>query len=196
MNKIVINPWTKLWWIQENNCDKSMQWIVKVQGPCFAAIQACVRCLHAFLIICGGRAITRQGKYSQSWDNKHRKYFSEETSHCELFLNMLRVKSISDVLCLELCVAGAVDHAGGGVVTNEGHLMWSWMTAGVARLDKNPPSKPPVSPEGDVARGVNPPSLPQKEEAMDSPIGVMVPAGLEMDPGVLLQYQHPLIVCF
>jgi len=75
------------------------------------------------------------------------------------------------------------------VVMNSGHLMWSWMTAGVTRLDKNPPSKPPVSPEGEVARGVNPPSLPQKEEAMDSPMGVIVPAGLEMDTGVLLQYQ-------
>ena len=80
-------------------------------------------------------------------------------------------------------------------VTNSGHLMWSWMTAGVARLDKNPPSKPP-SPDGDVARGVNPPSLPQKEEAMDSPIGVIVPAGLEMETGVLLEYQTHLELCF
>ena len=67
------------------------------------------------------------------------------------------------------------------------------MTAGVARLDKNPPSKPP-SPDGEVARGVNPPSLPQNEEAMESPIGVIVPAGLEMETGVLLEYQPTGIV--
>ena len=62
------------------------------------------------------------------------------------------------------------------------------MTAGVARLDKNPPSNPP-SPDGDVARGVNPPSLPQNDEATESPTGVIVPAGLEIETGVLLEYQ-------
>ena len=88
----------------------------------------------------------------------------------------------------KLWKGSAGDHARAVGVTNSGHLMWSWMTAGVARLDKNPPSNPP-SPDGDVARGVNPPSLPQKEEAIESPIGVIVPAGLEMETGVLLEYQ-------
>ena len=55
-------------------------------------------------------------------------------------------------------------------------------------MERNPPSNPP-SPEGEVASGVRPPSLPQNEEAMDSPIGVTVPAGLDIETGVLLQHQ-------
>ena len=69
------------------------------------------------------------------------------------------------------------------------HLRWSDITAGPRAgprtTDKNPPSKPP-SPEGDWARGVRPPSLPHIDDAMDSPMGVTVPAGLEIDSGVLL----------
>ena len=59
------------------------------------------------------------------------------------------------------------------------------MTAGPRTVDRNPPSKPP-SPEGDWARGVRPPSLPQNDEAIESPMGVIVPAGLDIEIGVLL----------
>ena len=68
------------------------------------------------------------------------------------------------------------------------------MTAGaMPRLvtDRKPPSKPP-SPEGEVASGVRPPSLPQNDEAIDSPIGVTVPAGLDIDTGVRLEH-HTLV---
>ena len=68
------------------------------------------------------------------------------------------------------------------------HLRWSWIRAGPRVVDRNPPSNPP-SPEGEVASGVRPPSLPQNDEAMDSPIGVTVPAGLDIETGVLLQHQ-------
>ena len=59
------------------------------------------------------------------------------------------------------------------------------MTAGPRLVDRKPPESKPPSPLGEVARGVSPPSLPQKLEAIDSAKGVADPAGEDMDSGVL-----------